>query len=88
MDYRIFIVSFPFLVCLIFTLSILIYDEHLYYNSQSYKDNVILETKSRYPYKLINYNTSGKINITKQISNTLFISSTIFLFFLIINRYI
>ena len=88
MDYRIFIVSFPFLVCLIFTLSILIYDEYIYYNYQSYKDNDILETKFRSTYKSINYNTSRDINIIKQISNTLFLSSTIFLFLLIINWYI
>ena len=88
MDYRIFIVSFPFLVSLIFTLSILIYDEYIYYNYQSYKDSDILETKFRSTYKSINYNTTRDINIIKQISNTLFLSSTIFLFLLIINWYI
>ena len=88
MDYRLFIVSLPFLVCLLFTLTILIYDEYLYYKSESCKDNIILETKNRYLYKLIIYTNPGDINIVKLISNTLFLSSIIFILLLLINRYI
>ena len=88
MDYRLFIVSFPFLVCLLFTLSILIYDQYIFFNGQSHKDNIIFETKNRSIYKLINHNSSGDINIKKLISNTLFLSSNIFILLILLDKYI
>ena len=91
MDYRLLIVSFPFLLSLVFTLCILIYNEHKDSFGQYSKETVNikgLKYENTYLNKLIISNGYEDVNIKEILSNIVTLSTIIFLLLIVITIYL
>ena len=91
MDYRLLIVSFPFLLSLVFTLCILIYNEYKDFFGQYSKGTInskSLKYENTYLNKLIISTGYEDINIKEIISNIVTISSVSFLLLIVITIYL
>ena len=87
MDYRLLIVSFPFLLSLVFTLCILIYNEHKDFFGQYSKETVNIKSlkyENTYLNKLIISNGYEDVNIKEILSNIVTLSTIIFLLLIVI----
>ena len=91
MDYRLLIVSFPFLLSLVFTLCILIYNEYKDFFGQYSKETVNIKSlkyENTYLNKLIISNGYEDVNIKEILSNIAALSTTVFLLLIVITIYL
>lgn len=91
MDYRLLIVSFPFLLSLVFTLCILIYNEHKDFSGQYSKGTINIKNlkyENTYLNKLIIRNGYEDVNIKEILSNIVTLSTVSFVLLILITIYL